>query len=866
MRENKPVRWLQLSDLHIYLSTEWNIMIDSYKELAKVFHPDFIVVTGDFCHLKHNKTYKDALSFLNALVKIFSVDKKDFFLVPGNHDTGSFPFRDEIITTIKTEIEDNPDVYLNYCSPKCEPTANLHNAFTKYNEFIRAFYEDSISDERVNAPSDVYSILWRNKLNIVSLNTALISNGNAERYEIVDVQRLSQLVDNIPKNLPTIVLAHNDIHALVKSHQLQLERLLTMINTRAYLCGDAHKISRTIANKYDINHQIPCIVCGKSASETGDHYSDVCVIGYTWEGNETKVEVYKWLNNTAETPYQFIRSDMWLHNIDKPYSFIMANDQSCNPGLTDRMKETWETFLLLFDEEDQLINEKLGENGFINKTGYPEKFSSTKIMASLIKIGIPFPAIAEITKNAIEIILAWTNIKKEDETLSTKRVREIVLDAIKQLGGENWPTEKVGRWCTKYIHRYGHNNKIIQIFNIPNSLLCTEPVSDANYKFIKTVFLPDLFKSVTPALDINNITNSQKTKMADEVIAFINECDLYRIEYNTLKRMVHEIATQPPHPWLINNEQRNALIEYDSEAVKSNLQQIKICEDNNTDIPYTVIVELLHHTSSMMLDKYFSFCGCDDLDAFSILYQYFKKIIKARMSFGEWDKILSDAAYKRLYEDFQICKIDFMSYYEIISAITPNKAQKIDPGDFLALIKKFATVSLDIINKLQEIETVAIPSYSQFVQSDWGNYQKEEINRNIGMIISLLFPSEQQHGNAKQQNVWWTRYVTCCSSHIKNMKPNVFVIVLDDSPFEPGLIKCLTGKTYKDSCNTIFFVKEIFSDKKESRKEFITLLLEMNLGEYTPVLLDKKDLHEILVYPGKKNICFDGIVYRQLIN
>ena len=51
---NTQFSWLQLSDLHIYKSTDWNIMRNAYQKLAKVIKPNFLVVTGDFRHKKKN--------------------------------------------------------------------------------------------------------------------------------------------------------------------------------------------------------------------------------------------------------------------------------------------------------------------------------------------------------------------------------------------------------------------------------------------------------------------------------------------------------------------------------------------------------------------------------------------------------------------------------------------------------------------------------------------------------------------------------------------------------------------------------------------------------------------------------------------
>lgn len=75
MGREAGVCWLQLSDLHIFYSTEWEIMLKSYEDLAQVFKPDFIVVTGDFRHRAKNKSFEPALKFLDKLAAVFSLSK-----------------------------------------------------------------------------------------------------------------------------------------------------------------------------------------------------------------------------------------------------------------------------------------------------------------------------------------------------------------------------------------------------------------------------------------------------------------------------------------------------------------------------------------------------------------------------------------------------------------------------------------------------------------------------------------------------------------------------------------------------------------------------------------------------------------------
>lgn len=693
MEKKTQVCWLQLSDLHIFYSTEWEIMLKSYEDLAKVFKPDFVVVTGDFCHKIHNRTYDDALKFLNKLAEIFSTPKNNFFFVPGNHDASSFKMRKEIITTIDAGIDDHPDIYLEY-------NKQLQKAFKEYNKFVENFYENALSedDERVKNPSGVYCIPWQNKINIVTLNTALVSSGKPAGREIVDIQGLSQLEIQIDKSKPTLVLAHHSPNALVQSQRIQLERLLAMMNVRAYLCGDEHKLERQVANKFDIGNQIVGIICGKSVVEPKDVYSDVCIIGYTWKGNRTNVEVFKWLNRDSETPYQLIKSDTWYHHVDKPFSFKMMEGDPPAINVTEKIEDAWNKFLVVYKEEDRLINQKLGQKQVKNKSDNFEPFSSEKIMRSLVMIGIPFPAVAEITRMTIDMLtdLIPANISKWE--LDTKMIRLKVLEAIRSLDGAQWATDEIGSWCTKYIRRYGHNNRVVELCNIPGELNDGKAVNGANYKFIKEVFLPDLFQAICPSFDMNTISKTQIRSLADEIISFINGCDVYMIDYTILKQMVQEIVTKPPHPWIINDEQRKTIIAYDRHAVESNLEEIARCEANDLKIPHAVFVELLHHISAMMLDRYFSFCGCSDLDAFSILIQHFRKMIDYRFDTDNWDLRLDNKEIKRLSDDFSTHGVSISDYYSKLRAINPQKVSITDTRNYVAAIKDFATESLSIIS------------------------------------------------------------------------------------------------------------------------------------------------------------------------
>lgn len=276
--------WLQISDLHIVKSTSWNIMKKGYETIGKNYKINFIIVTGDLHDFQTN--YEETTSFLEELLSIFHLKKSDIFIVPGNHDSENFKTKVALTNYINTHIEENSDIYL-------ECNESLQKAFTKYNEFISNFYLD---ENPYNSSSEISICKWNNQINLIHLNTALISDGT-EHLQIIDINKLSENGHLIDKSLPSIILAHHDFLSLYESHRILLSQLLKNYKIDAYLCGDKHKLSKNYIDKYDCTQLgTPCIVCGKSAIKPLDNYSDFGCIIYSYNANEQTVyvEPKKW--------------------------------------------------------------------------------------------------------------------------------------------------------------------------------------------------------------------------------------------------------------------------------------------------------------------------------------------------------------------------------------------------------------------------------------------------------------------------------------------------------------------------------------------------------------------------------------------
>lgn len=418
---NNCITWLQLSDLHLFESTDWNLMLDSYKKISKRIHPDFIVITGDYRHknFEYNSDYSQTIKFLEEFIKLFSVEKKDVFLIPGNHDIDDYNLREILIEKIINDIDNEPDMYMKFL----QGDANLNNAFESYKNFVKQFYGDEITDIRVTNSNEVIYISWKNIINIVMLNTALISDGKRDHGEIIDINALSEIKVNTKQ--PTIVLGHHDLENLCKAHKDRLSHIFDMLNVKAYLCGDNHKEEIKSIEKYDaMSERIPCIICGKSAVQAGDSYSDVGFIEYVWKDDGyVYVKPYKWGNN-----YSFVKSDDFLYDIDKDYRFAMSDVLNDSEFIYNKEKDALLATTIYSDitEAHKDIANDIHESEFFNFYGLrgatfigpPEVNAIVKELKSKpniqIKFLISYPFSEEV-RHRIENMTEFSDSSKCEE-------------------------------------------------------------------------------------------------------------------------------------------------------------------------------------------------------------------------------------------------------------------------------------------------------------------------------------------------------------------------------------------------------------------------------------------------------------------
>ena len=85
---NPKVRWGHISDLHIEPDDpdQQKVLEELANDISNFTPLDFLVVSGDIAHSGNEKEYSVAKTFMDTLCAKTGLNKKQLFLVPGNHD------------------------------------------------------------------------------------------------------------------------------------------------------------------------------------------------------------------------------------------------------------------------------------------------------------------------------------------------------------------------------------------------------------------------------------------------------------------------------------------------------------------------------------------------------------------------------------------------------------------------------------------------------------------------------------------------------------------------------------------------------------------------------------------------------------
>ncbi len=244
--------WLHLSDIHFGHGKDdrhrvdqkiiCNAILRDAELMAKQLgSPDMVMVTGDVAFTANSKTeYPHAIEWLENLLDQVEAEKKQLYLVPGNHDVDrgkvqGTPYCRDIHEHLRKKPTDLDD-YLS--DPQSlEKILSKLSAYAD-NEFIKSCAAPQLTTEQPYWICEMDSALGQ--IVLIGLNTVLLSYDNNDSHSnlALGLKQLQETIDNQPTDRLLLILQHHPPEWLIDG-----QKLLSMLHNRPHMlfCGHIHK-------------------------------------------------------------------------------------------------------------------------------------------------------------------------------------------------------------------------------------------------------------------------------------------------------------------------------------------------------------------------------------------------------------------------------------------------------------------------------------------------------------------------------------------------------------------------------------------------------------------------------------------------
>ncbi len=471
----------------------------------------------------------------------------------------------------------------------------------------------------------------------------------------------------------------------------------------------------------------------------------------------------------------------------------------------------------MFQEEDKSINSVIPNGVETIKTGEPTKFRSARILSSLVKIGMPIELSVRTLETVIEEISTFVS---KTESLSTKDIRRIVSSTIQKI--ETIDGFEAEEWSYRYTRKYGHDSRQVEIYNYP--VLGQAKVSYA----VVADIIKNAFERIIPSEAVKAIPRAHMDHMAEYVIEFINGCDLYYFDYETLVRMINELSRQPPHPWLITEDTRELLKHYDAEAVQSNLR--KISAEALLDEETYCYLEIIHHGSSLILQKYQWFLGTEDFSAFHILNSLLKKY--KSLDFQQIREV--NHAIQQFERDLVLAGYSIPEFQDMLSKILVVIQSKRHPcEENRTLLTEFGNLAISLSKNLAKNELI------DSISHDWTGMSTD-------YVVSILFKTLRtiSHGSGCDKipvtnSIFRFIYSDAIEVKHRNLKKQYIAIYIDDD-FDFCSLEKLNNRKYTEYADVL-----LVTGNCSLSDEIISKINQITNNQYWTIPLTKEDLIKI---------------------
>lgn len=473
------------------------------------------------------------------------------------------------------------------------------------------------------------------------------------------------------------------------------------------------------------------------------------------------------------------------------------------------------------------------------------EFRSSKIFSSLVKTDIPLEDAFYIVHKVALTLLEEIHEKKYEDGLSTHIIRKVVANTILNYPRENITDEEVEKWADKYVRKYGHDAQRVEIYfeNGENNV-------KVDFDFIKDRLLEDIIMDleIRDKAYKHEISSRQISLISREIIEFINDCNMYKINYNTLKEFIMEMALQPPHPWFVTCKTAKRIAKYDVDVLQKHYGKLCSARDNNKyDNLYYTVYEALHHSCSSILARYYEVLGCKDLDAFYNLERVISKLCKRE----EKDLLLEMYEIGNLPNDLKYISIELSDFHSLLRRIR----KRLDIGKIASTLdKEYVSDVIELCNVARSLgNNVDKEEIESFLYSNWNEFSNDKVKRYIKKVFETINGLKVSRFLSEKPNCFWIK------REYSKTEKEVFAIYVEDNIDFDIIIKFFKKSKAVLNTEAIFLILE-YVEEKERYSNFIK---ELDSEQYYIEVVCKEDLKKIFTSCNKYSE-FSKIIKRDL--
>ncbi len=204
-----------------------NFFIDLEDNVSDI---DFVIFSGDLVQ-RGDKVEDFELArtnFLDRIVNVTKIDKKDFFMCPGNHDIDRSVVSKSLIKYLDEDINDNDELN-KFFKKENTDLINSHKPLKNYRDFVADYFKENVSP--LDYEEEMYSTHIRNtedgKVGFVCLNTSWRSVGiNDDNNLLFPTSKVDEALDRIMSCDIKILLHHHPLKDLRPWNLYHIEDLL----------------------------------------------------------------------------------------------------------------------------------------------------------------------------------------------------------------------------------------------------------------------------------------------------------------------------------------------------------------------------------------------------------------------------------------------------------------------------------------------------------------------------------------------------------------------------------------------------------------------------------------------------------------